>query len=139
MKWNEKNKYFDDDDLVSFGDADEITSRNVLQTLKYCDIINKSYSIDVATWFVHQSIQGTQIGYAAIRKIPRYSLGSPTFHSFGNCRKAYDENKVLSREKGRVSPEAVAGGIHLSWYPNPFQLLMKRLTCSECRYASKLK
>jgi len=134
VEWNIKNKFFDDDDLISFGDADEIVSRNTLHALKYCELVNESRSVDAAIWFVHQSIQATQISYAFIANISRYSLGSPTFHSFGKCNKTYHEGNWLTREKGRKGGSAVAGGIHLSWYPNPFQLLMKRITCSECRF-----
>jgi len=134
VEWNRKFKYFDDDDLIAMGDCDEIVSRNVIHALKYCEIENLNVGVDAAIWFVHQTIQATQVGYAAISKISPYSLGSPTFHSFRRCNTTYDKGDFLTREKGRNKGHAIAGGIHLSWYPNPFQLLMKRVTCSECRF-----
>ena len=138
VEWNRKFKFFEDDDLIAMGDCDEIVSRNVIHALKYCEIENLSVGIDAGIWFVHQSIQSTQIGYASLRVFSQYCLGSPTFHSFARCNASYDKGIYLTREKGRNKGHAIAGGIHLSWYPNPFQLLMKRVTCSECVFKGQI-
>ena len=139
VEWNRKFKFFDDDDLIAMGDCDEIVSRNVIHALKYCEIENLNVGIDVATWFVHQTIQKTEISFAYIRELSKYALASPTFHSFGRCNATYDKGEYLTREKHRKGGHAIGGGIHLSWYPNPFQLLMKRVTCSECRYSGPIE
>ena len=48
-EWNKYTKKFSGNDVIGFGDADEITSRRNIQLLKYCPL--KSSSIDIGIWF----------------------------------------------------------------------------------------
>ena len=48
-EWNEWSHALKDNDLIGFGDADEVTSRDNIQLLKYCPL--KSKSIDIGIWF----------------------------------------------------------------------------------------
>jgi len=139
VEWNRKFKFFEDDDLIAMGHCDEIVSRNVIHALKYCEIKNvKTTSVDAVIWFVHQSIRASQVGYCPVRKLSNFSYAAPTFHSFAKCNATYDKGKWLTRDKGKTGNYAIPGGLHLSWYPNPFQLLMKRVSCSECRFKGQI-
>ena len=52
LEWNQKHSYFSDDDLVGFGDADEIASRYALNYLKNCKLKEEVVSVDVGiTYF----------------------------------------------------------------------------------------
>ena len=48
-EWNGYTKVFGDDDIIGFGDADEITFRDNIQLLKHCPL--KTQSIDIGIWF----------------------------------------------------------------------------------------
>ena len=48
-EWNGYTKAFGDDDVIGFGDADEITFRDNIQLLKNCPL--KTPSIDIGIWF----------------------------------------------------------------------------------------
>ena len=48
-EWNDASKALKDNDLIGFGDADEITSRENIQILKHCPL--KAKSIDIGIWF----------------------------------------------------------------------------------------
>ena len=48
-EWNSYTKIFGDDDIIGFGDADEITFRDNIQLLKNCPL--KASSIDIGIWF----------------------------------------------------------------------------------------
>ena len=48
-QWNDVTNALKDDDLIGFGDADEVTSRHNIQLLKHCPL--KSKSIDIGIWF----------------------------------------------------------------------------------------
>ena len=48
-QWNNVTNALSGNDLIGFGDADEITSRENIQRLKYCPI--KSTSLDIGIWF----------------------------------------------------------------------------------------
>ena len=48
-EWNKYTKKFSGNDVIGFGDADEITNRRNIQLLKHCPF--KSSSIDIGIWF----------------------------------------------------------------------------------------
>ena len=48
-EWNRYTRAFSDNDLIGFGDADEIASRENIQLMKHCTL--KSGSIDIGIWF----------------------------------------------------------------------------------------
>ena len=48
-QWNTYTKVFSGNDVIGFGDADKIASRENVQLLKYCPL--KTPSIDVGIWF----------------------------------------------------------------------------------------
>ena len=77
LKWNEENKFFRDDDLIGFGDADEIASIKTLNLLKQCE--TKTVT-DVGIWFTPSRINQKQLGGWSVRG-HRFTLGDPTFYT----------------------------------------------------------
>jgi hypothetical protein len=125
VEWNEQAKFFAADDLIGFGDTDEIPSRANVQLLKHCEWQN-SDPVDVGIWFpfgrIHQAFQtdGPVPGHP-------YTLGEPTYHVWEHMIAAGH----ASRNGGR-SPNWILGGAHFTHYGYIVYQLLKRMSCSEC-------
>ena len=125
-EWNQKTHFFNDDDLVGFGDADEIPLRSTLQYLKYCDLKNLRNPIDIGSWLLEQKLSQSFKTDFPVDKI-NHSYGDPTFHSI----QSVDKNTYLTRNRGR-SKHFMIGGMHYSsQFYAPF-MLMKMTHCTEC-------
>ena len=72
-QWNNITNALDDNDLIGFGDADEITSRNNIQLLKYCPI--KSKSLDIGIWFPFGRMDQAYRSDFPVSKKYKYTLG----------------------------------------------------------------
>ena len=72
-EWNKHTKAFSGNDLIGFGDADEIASRENIQLLKHCPL--KSPSIDIGIWFPFGRMnQAFKSDFPISRQFP-YTLG----------------------------------------------------------------
>ena len=72
-EWNEYTKAFSGNDLIGFGDADEIASRENIHLLKHCPL--KSPSIDIGIWFPFGRMdQAFKSDFPISRQLP-YTLG----------------------------------------------------------------
>jgi hypothetical protein len=130
MEWNELERVFGPDDLIGFGDADEVPSRHNLQLLKYCTILgNQGYqALDVGIWFPFGRIDQAFQTDHSVPGYP-YSYGDPTFWTFQSAVN-YRDGAGPTRMRGR-SPAHLLGGMHMTHYGYlPYQLL-KLLTCSD--------
>lgn len=72
-QWNDVSNIFQDNDLIGFGDADEITPRNSIQLLKYCPL--KSKSLDIGIWFPFGRMDQAFITDFPVSKKLKYTLG----------------------------------------------------------------
>ena len=78
-QWNDVTNALKDNDLIGFGDADEITSRDNIQLLKYCPL--KLKSIDIGIWFPFGRMDQAYATDFPVSGIPRnlikykYTLG----------------------------------------------------------------
>ncbi|CAL8084446.1 unnamed protein product [Orchesella dallaii] len=122
MQWNSVANYFDGNDLLGFGDSDEIPNRNVVYYLKHC--VMPSNPVDIGIWFPFGRIdQAFQTDWP-VRGHP-YSYGDPTYWTL-DAAVAYGayfhNNPPPSRQRGR-SPGYLIGGMHMTHYGYfPFQL-----------------
>jgi len=130
MEWNRRNKFFDPDDIISFGDADEIASRHTIHALKYCDLENDTNPIDAGILFLNKCIFKSLETGQPVKGHP-YSLGDPTFFTFSHCYQLEAEGKYASRNRGK-SGHYILGGTHLTWFPYIPQLFLKVFACTEC-------
>lgn len=130
VRWNAKNKVFSDNDIIGFGDADEIASMQSIHLLKSCQWKNVQKGIDVGIWFPRESIDWAFKTDWPVRGHP-YSLGDPTYFKYKHALDVYQNGKYLNRNRGKSGPY-VLGGMHMSDHPYvPFRII-KMLTCSEC-------
>ncbi|KAI9349722.1 hypothetical protein BDR26DRAFT_930630 [Obelidium mucronatum] len=127
--WNLKTKYYGDEDLIAFGDVDEIPSLRNIRLLKNC--VLKASPVDIGIWFTMGRLPDAFATDFPVAGHP-YSLGDPTFFKFKDAIE-YEkkENKFPGRLRGH-SGRFLLGGAHLTNYGYlPYQML-KRISCSEC-------
>ena len=134
VEWNAQTGYFGDDDLIGFGDTDEIPSRRVVELLKNCQWRNDK-PVDVGIWFpmgrINQAFRTDQ----PIRGHP-YTLGDPTFHVWKSAMR--QKHKTPSRNRG-TSGNFILGGAHFSNYGYLISQILKGMSCTECDYANLQK
>ncbi|KAI9338012.1 hypothetical protein BDR26DRAFT_863441 [Obelidium mucronatum] len=127
--WNIKTKYYGDEDLIAFGDVDEIPSLKNIRLLKHC--VLKASPVDIGIWFTMGRLKDGFATDFPVKGHP-YTLGDPTFFKFKDAI-AFEkkENRYPGRLRGH-SGRFLLGGAHLTNYGYlPFQML-KRISCSEC-------
>lgn len=126
-EWNEKHKFFESDDLIGFGDTDEIPSRNALAVLRQC-----SGSIDHAdiglTFFFggHEDVFQSDF---PIKRYP-YTYGDPTFFTLKDAL-TYKEHKPYPNRLRGGSKKHILGGAHISPYPYAPFIINKAIVATE--------
>ncbi|KAJ3385284.1 hypothetical protein HDU92_003122 [Lobulomyces angularis] len=132
IQWNEYHKVFGDEDVLGFGDADEIPSRKNVVLLKYCKISkNVKNAIDIGIWFPLSYIKWSfKTDFPVHSSVP-YSLGDPSFWKLSNAKNYFANGKLPTRMRG-TSRNYLLGGAHLSNYLYPPFAMLKLLTCTEC-------
>ena len=120
---NDQTKFFAEDDLIGFGDTDEIPSRINVHMLKHCEWQNNN-PVDVGIWFPFGRINQAFRTDWPIAGHP-YTLGDPTYYIWGFAP------KHASRNRGG-SPNSILGGAHFTHYGFLVYQVLKRLSCTEC-------
>ena len=72
-QWNDMTNSLSDNDLIGFGDADEITSRKNIQLLKHCPL--RSKSLDIGIWFPFGRLDQAFKSDFPVSKKYKYTLG----------------------------------------------------------------
>ena len=72
-EWNSITHSLTDNDIMGFGDADEVTSRTNIQLLKYCPL--KSKSLDIGIWFPFGRMDQTYMSDYPVSFKYKYTLG----------------------------------------------------------------
>jgi hypothetical protein len=128
MLWNNRTSFFGPDDVIGFGDTDEIASRRNVELVKHCTMGKPS--LDIGIWFPFGNVgYAFQSGFP-IRGHP-YTLGDPTFWTFASATKYNRLTKnIPSRRRGQ-SMAYLLGGIHMSHYSYLPPRIIKSLTATE--------
>jgi len=136
LVWNNRTGgNFGADDLVGFGDVDEIPSRHDIQLLKRCKMAVPS--VDIGAWFAWSRLDRA---FQSDWPVPghTWTLGDPTYWTLGSVM-AYAnaaEDAFPTRMRGR-SGRYLLGGIHMTDNAySPF-LLAKTIACTECGEVNK--
>lgn len=108
-EWNNKTGFFGPDDVIGFGDTDEIASRQNVHSIKHCAF--KSPAIDIGIWFPFGRLDTAFRTDFPVRGHP-YTLGDPTYWSFSA---AESHKGTPSRTRGK-SASFLLGGIHMTHY-----------------------
>jgi len=126
QEWNIASKHFGPNDVLGFGDADEIPSRKNVQLLKFCNIKGSGNKLDIGIWFPYGKVDYAFRTDWPVKNHP-YTLGDPTFYLLKEAEKP----KTPNRQRGTSGP-FLLGGMHMTHYGYlPFQII-KGLTCTEC-------
>lgn len=123
LKWNKENgNYFNDNDIIGFGDTDEIPSFHNLLLMKKCHIKGTT---DIGIWFTH----GQKYKYKN-SDFPVYghpnTLGDPTYYLLKDAI----QKSHPSRNRGK-SKFYLLGGIHLTRYGYLPNMIFKDMTATE--------
>ena len=133
QEWNEITQFFKPDDVIGFGDADEIASRHNVQILKYCKFQPKIPSIDIGIWFPYGKLdQAFASDFPVRNSYHEWTLGDPTFWTYGAATNLANQpfQRIPSRNRG-MSPAHLLGGMHMSHYPYLPYLMLKYSMATE--------
>ena len=72
-EWNSITHSLTNNDIIGFGDADEVTSRTNIQLLKYCPL--KSKSLDIGIWFPFGRMDQAYMSDYPVSFKYKYTLG----------------------------------------------------------------
>lgn len=123
LQWNkENNNYFSDDDIIGFGDVDEIPSFHNLILMKKCRLKNTT---DIGIWFSHCQINKQWMSDFPV-KGQRGTLGDPTYWYLRDAI----QNGKPSRRRGH-SKFFLLGGLHLTRYGYLPTMILKDLSMTE--------
>lgn len=133
LQWNQINNFFEDDDVVGFGDADEIASIYNLNLIKQCE--TKTIT-DVGIWFTRGRItEKVKTDWPV--KNESFALGDPSFFTIHQAKifprslpKCYGHCNYPGRTRG-FAPNFVLGGLHLSSYKYMPQYILKLISMTE--------
>lgn len=129
---------FGPDDLVGFGDTDEIPSSHNIHLLKHCEMAGPS--VDIGSWFSWGRLDRA---FGPDWPVPNnpWTLGDPTYWTLRSAQDYADASAYVKREHPQsdypsrmrgTSGHYLLGGIHMtdSLYP-PFSIA-KFIACTEC-------
>ena len=138
LAWNNRtNGWFGLDDLVGFGDADEIPSSHNIHLLKSCEMAGSS--VDIGIWFPWGRLDRAFRPDWPVPGNP-WTLGDPTYYTL---RSALDhagggvEERYPSRMRG-TSKHHLLGGVHLTDNAYPPFGIAKVIACTECGEVGKV-
>lgn len=131
MAWNNRTGgLFGPDDLVGFGDTDEIPSSHNIHLLKHCEMAGPS--IDIGSWFAWGKLDRAFRPDWPVPNSP-WTLGDPTYWTLRSAMAFADvaDGQYPSRMRG-TSGHYLLGGIHMTDNSYLPFLLAKTISCTEC-------
>ena len=129
VRWNDHMQFFGPDDVLGFGDADEIPSRENVHLLRHCEFAGPS--VDIGSWFAWSQLD---MAFKTDWPVPGnpWTLGDPTYWTLASANEfAKDGTKYPNRMRGK-SGHTLLGGIHMTDNRYLPFYLAKRIACSEC-------
>jgi hypothetical protein len=129
VEWNDKQiDSFTDDDIIGFGDTDEVAWRHNLNLLKHCSL--KVPSVDIGIWF---PVCRLDTAFRTDWPVPGhpYTLGDPTFFTIRRAKELLNAGTPPSRNRGQTG-KYLLGGMHMTRHNFLPYMLLQSITCSEC-------
>jgi hypothetical protein len=128
--WNDYTNFFGDEDVVGFGDIDEIPSRENLHLLKHCELAVDQ--VDIGLWMTQGRLTDAYPGFA----VPGYyyTYGDPTFYRYAfavSLGAADGQRPFVTRRRGE-SGNFLLGGMHMTFDGLLTSRLLKLSSCTEC-------
>ena len=129
LRWNAYTQYFGPNDLVGFGDVDEIPSRDNVQLLRHCEMAGPS--VDIGSWFAWTRIDEAFRPDWPVPGNP-WTLGDPTYWTVASAIKfGQDGTRFPTRMRGK-SEKFLLGGIHMTDNGYLPYIMAKLIACTEC-------
>ena len=129
LRWNAHTQFFGPNDLVGFGDVDEIPFRNNVQLLQHCEMAGPS--VDIGSWFAWTRIDAAFRPDWPVPGNP-WTLGDPTYWTVASATEfGQDGTKVPNRMRG-TSGKFLLGGIHMTDNGYLPFIMAKLIACTEC-------
>jgi hypothetical protein len=116
LTWNNHTGgFFGRNDLVGFGDADEIPSSHNIHLLKHCKMAGPS--VDIGSWF---SWGRFDRAFRPDWPVPGHpwTLGDPTYWTLQSAM-AFDKDGVFPSRMREKSGKFLLGGVHMTDNPYP--------------------
>jgi hypothetical protein len=130
--WNDNHRFFGKDDLIGFGDVDEIPSRENIHLLKHCELKPKVRKVDIGIWFTEGRVKDAYLSTEFAVPGFQYSLGDPTFYRYEDAViDASFGGRLPTRQRGR-SGKFLVGGMHMTYDCFLPTRMLKALACTEC-------
>ena len=129
LEWNTKQiDAFTDDDLIGFGDGDEVAWRYNIHLLKHCEL--KHSAVDIGIWFPFGTVDNAFQTDWPVPGHP-YTLGDPTFFTLREAKTRLNAGSPPTRGRGK-SGAFMLGGMHMTRHRFLPYMILQSLTCSEC-------
>ncbi len=129
LEWNEKQADpFSDDDMIGFGDTDEVAWRDNVWLLKHC--IPSNSAIDIGIWFPMGRIDHAFRTDFPVPGHP-YTLGDPTYFTIKGAKEQMAGGKPPSRNRG-TSGSFLLGGMYMTRHRFLPFMILETITCTEC-------
>jgi hypothetical protein len=134
MHWNRReNGFFRDDDLISFGAADEIPARRTIEVLRACELrTDADQRVMVGAWFMMGDVGNVRrVGGPPIHGVESgFMYPSPMFHTVRDLVATGGKHAdgVFARREATLY---VLGGIHMTDYAFLPYHLLKWMTATE--------
>lgn len=129
-EWNSITNALSGNDIIGFGDADEVVSRENIQLMKYCQ--PKPGSLDIGIWFPFGRLDQAFASDWPVSRFGkfRYTLGDPTFYRWKDVQ-SLGSSDYPTRQRGQ-SNNFLLGGIHLTYYTYLPYFMLRILSATEC-------
>lgn len=135
LSWNNRTDgFFGPDDIIGFGDADEIPSAHNIYLLKHCKMAGPS--VDIGSWFAWSRLDRAFRPDWPVPNHP-WTLGDPTYWTLRSAAAYSDagEGNFPNRMRG-TSGHYLLGGVHMTDSPYLPFMLAKTIACTECDESS---
>jgi hypothetical protein len=129
LNWNSKQSQpLNSDDLIGFGDTDEVTDRLNVHLLKHCQI--QADSIDIGIWFPMGRLNNA---FRTDWPVPgySYSLGDPSYLTLNHVKNVLSSGQTPTRGRGR-SGHFLLGGMHMTRHQFVPFMMLNYASCGEC-------
>jgi len=129
LNWNSKQSDpLNSDDLIGFGDTDEVTDRLNVHLLKHCQI--QADSIDIGIWFPMGRLENA---FRTDWPVPgySYSLGDPSYMTLKKVQNILASGRIPTRARGR-SGHFLLGGMHMTRHQFVPFMMLNYASCGEC-------
>jgi hypothetical protein len=129
LRWNAHTQFFGPNDLVGFGDVDEIPSRNNVQLLRHCEMAGPS--VDIGSWFAWIRIDDAFRPDWPVPGNP-WTLGDPTYWTVASATEFGQDGTKFPNRMGGTSGNFLLGGIHMTDNGYLPFIMAKLVACTEC-------